>query len=296
VLSKPIRQSRLYDQIASVLSRAPAARRSGRVVDRAEPAPVGRVLVAEDNEINQIAARRVLPKLGYAVDTAEDGRAAIEMSARGDYGVVMMDCQMPEVDGYQATREIRRREGSERHTPIVAMTAYTMRGDREKCIAAGMDDYIAKPLRLAELRRVLSRLLDGGRGGGRGGDPSDEFAEPSVPPDAVPLIDEAIVEELLSDGGREEGIIDVFLRSSRERLDTLEHAISTGDGAAVARVAHSLKGACATFGANRMASIAAQLDGVAGAALLRDASNVHSDLIVAFEATEVALDSADIGD
>jgi HPt (histidine-containing phosphotransfer) domain-containing protein len=88
----------------------------------------------------------------------------------------------------------------------------------------------------------------------------------------------------------------MFLRSSRERLDTLEQAISTGDDAAVARVAHSLKGACATFGASRMASIAAQLDGLVGAALLRNASNVHSDLVVAFEATEVALDSAGLGE
>jgi PAS domain S-box-containing protein len=118
-----------------------------------------RVLVAEDNEINQLAARGVLERFGLSVDIASDGREAIEASARFRYAAVFMDCQMPEVDGYTATGVIRHREGTGRHTPIIAMTAHTMAGDRDKCLAAGMDDYIPKPVRFANVETVLAGLF-----------------------------------------------------------------------------------------------------------------------------------------
>jgi signal transduction histidine kinase/CheY-like chemotaxis protein len=118
------------------------------------------VLVAEDNPVNQIIVTRMLESLGYQAEIVENGRRALEALARGRYDVVLMDCQMPELDGYEATRELRRREGAGRHLPVIAMTAHSMAGDREKCLAAGMDDYLTKPMRLAALADTLARNLD----------------------------------------------------------------------------------------------------------------------------------------
>ena len=163
-IAKPIRPSRLYNQLLTTLHRTVAAHRA---IAAAAPAPVaavlagdgGRVLVVEDNEINQFAAIRLLRSFGLTVDVAANGREAITMSGRTEYTAVFMDCQMPDVDGYTATRVIRRREQqTDRHTPIIALTAHALEGDREKCLAAGMDDYLSKPLRRQSIRDVLGRL------------------------------------------------------------------------------------------------------------------------------------------
>ncbi len=118
-----------------------------------------KLLVAEDNEINQLVVSRMLEKLGYEVQIAGDGREALALHASGRYAAILMDCQMPELDGYAATQEIRAREAGGRRTPIIAMTAHTMQGDRDKCIAAGMDDYLGKPLRSDSLRVTVARAV-----------------------------------------------------------------------------------------------------------------------------------------
>ena len=118
-----------------------------------------RVLVADDNRVNQAVAQRFLQRLGCTVDLVADGREAIDRIGDGSYDIVFMDCQMPTMDGYAATREIRRREGAS-HIPIVAMTASAMEGDRERCLAAGMDDYIAKPVTKEDLRDAVTRWAD----------------------------------------------------------------------------------------------------------------------------------------
>jgi CheY-like chemotaxis protein len=123
------------------------------------------VLLAEDNEVNRLVAEKMLQSLGVAVDLAVNGREALEIWSQGDFDIVFMDCQMPEMDGFEATRRIRAREtdqghrASRHHTPIVALTANALSGDREHCLAVGMDDYLAKPFTRGALQRVIRRWL-----------------------------------------------------------------------------------------------------------------------------------------
>ena len=128
--------------------------------EESAPALSGRVLLVEDNEMTQLVATRILSKLGLTVEVANDGLQALDALDHGVFEAVLMDCQMPEMDVYEATREIRHREtASGAHQPIIAMTAAAMDGDREACLDAGMDDYITKPVRADDLRQVLGRWI-----------------------------------------------------------------------------------------------------------------------------------------
>jgi two-component system, sensor histidine kinase and response regulator len=161
-LTKPVRQMHLHDALCRVIDRAPPA--AERTPAAPEPAPdtcrLGVVLVVEDNAVNQLLARRLLERFGYRSDAAANGREAVEASARIRYAAILMDCQMPEMDGFEAARAIRRREAGRSHVPIIAMTAHAMKGDRERSLEAGMDDYITKPVDAALLRRVLQRWIE----------------------------------------------------------------------------------------------------------------------------------------
>ena len=123
--------------------------------------PPPRVLVAEDSHVNQVVVVALLKKLGYTAAIAENGQEAVEICTHDEFAAVLMDCQMPKLDGYDATREIRKRESGGRHIPIIAVTAHAMSTDGDACLDAGMDDYVTKPLRNGELEAALSRWLPG---------------------------------------------------------------------------------------------------------------------------------------
>ena len=175
-LTKPARESQLLNALMTVWDnrkRGPSAQlitchslAQGRAATFSEeptqPSVRARVLIVEDNAVNQMVAARLLEKLGCRVDVAANGREAVEMVGLLPYDAIFMDCQMPEMDGFEATQEIRRREGSGVRRPIIAMTANAMQGDRERCLDAGMDDYVSKPIRKADLTQALTRHLSKG--------------------------------------------------------------------------------------------------------------------------------------
>jgi two-component system, sensor histidine kinase and response regulator len=166
-LSKPVKESQLFECLASLLGATPtesdATDRGRLFVTRHSLAEARRrraaVLLAEDNQVNRRVAVKLLEKFGYPVHAVTNGHQALEAFETGDYDLILMDCQMPEMDGFEATMEIRRRETARGLPPIaiVAMTAHAMKGDRERCLAAGMDDYIAKPVKPETLEEVVAR-------------------------------------------------------------------------------------------------------------------------------------------
>jgi CheY-like chemotaxis protein len=157
-LTKPVRRSRFTSALTAALG-IRDRRDELAAVPELSACEVGAplVLVAEDNELNQILAVRMLERRGYRTEVADNGRQALAMLERQRYAAVLMDCQMPELSGYDTTQQLRQREQGRAGTPVIAMTAGVLRGDREQCLASGMDDYLTKPIKPAELDRLLRR-------------------------------------------------------------------------------------------------------------------------------------------
>jgi PAS domain S-box-containing protein len=245
-LTKPVRQSQLFDCLATVMSRTPPAPKPPK--PHAAPAAKGTpavsnklILLAEDNIVNQKVAVRQLQKLGYRADAVANGREAVEALGRIAYDLVLMDCQMPEMDGYAATAEIRRREGASKRTPVVAMTANALEGDREKCLAAGMDDYVSKPVRPEELAAVLERLLADGA--------AIAEARGATPEEVSPPVDVERMRRMMGDDPEEVAdILGVYLEQMSASLDRLATAVESGDAAEVETIAHNCVGVSATCG------------------------------------------------
>ena len=262
-MTKPVRSSELFDSLITNLrserQRPADPEQSGiESIDTPEVARV--ILLVEDNKMNQLVGSKVLTKLGYSLDIANNGLEALNAICRNTYDAVLMDCQMPEMDGYEATTAIRKMEGNRRRLPIIAMTAGAMEGDREACIAAGMDDYITKPVRLEAIAEVLERWVKG-RGGGDGNaiEGAASTSEPAPNP-----IDHSQFDVLRSlddgDGAVLTEIIQQFLAETDHAGSQLADSVSRGDFKTLERTAHTVKGASANLGATGLAMVCDQIE------------------------------------
>ena len=252
-LTKPVRHETLRTALVRALTDVPA------VADRPTHAPVERadgaaILVAEDNPVNQIVARATLEKLGFAVDIAADGERAVAMSEARDYVAILMDCQMPQLDGYSATGVIRGREAAGgRRVPIVAMTAHALKGDRERCLAAGMDDYLTKPIDHAELDRVLREWVPADAPApARAGAGEEEPAVTAVgAPDADDFLDPAAAARLRAEHSATtlSALAALFEQEAPARLADLSAAARLGEPEPLWQAAHRLRSSCRIVGA-----------------------------------------------
>ncbi|MEA2626723.1 MAG: two-component system, sensor histidine kinase and response regulator [Candidatus Binatota bacterium] len=273
-LLKPVRPSALLDAIATACGAAepPAAVPEVGLPppSASDGAPRARVLLVEDNLVNQKVAKKMLEKIGCRVDLAADGHEGVEMAMRFPYDVVFMDCQMPVMDGYDATRQIRREEPPGRRVPIVAMTAHAMTGERKRCIDAGMDDYLAKPIDVSELRKTVDAWA------GRSGiAPSDD----SMPVDLERL------RKVIDDPQVLRELFDTYLGEIDRFGRDLRVALAAGSAVDVARLAHGCLGASATLGAQAAARLLADLETASRAGRLDEAARIAADVERALERT-----------
>jgi len=202
------------------------------------------------------------------VEVAANGNEAVEMACRIPFDIIFMDCQMPELDGFGATREIRRREGSEKRTPILAMTANAMDADRTRCLEAGMDDFVSKPVHPPLLRQALELwvLPSGTQAPGVSAASTTDGSESNGPP--VDLEGSETISSLRADGGEEVAreLIALFLEDAPERCAEIGDAIRLGDPSRASAAAHSLKSSAATLGASRLARLCVQIEDAVSAA------------------------------
>jgi CheY-like chemotaxis protein/HPt (histidine-containing phosphotransfer) domain-containing protein len=257
-LSKPIKQSELLDAILTVLG-SRSLEESGQAGPAAIPSPAHRalrILLAEDNVINQKVTVRMLEKQGHTVFVVGNGRQAVERLAahEGQLDAVLMDVQMPEMDGLEATALIRQGErGTGRHVPIIAMTAHAMKGDRERCLDAGMDGYVAKPVQLAELVQTLAECVPSERAAAAPSpltpNPSPLCEHPPSSPSSEPIVNAA---ELLARFSRNmeflAEIVGIFLdRECPQLMQSVRDAVTDTDAERLRRAVHTLKGTVGTF-------------------------------------------------
>jgi CheY-like chemotaxis protein/HPt (histidine-containing phosphotransfer) domain-containing protein len=300
-LVKPIKKARLYDCLARVVGNAPIEEAATKVVSQdktsifpeSDPHKV-RILVAEDNSTNQKVALAQLRKLGCGANAVASGLEVLEALERINYDIILMDCQMPEMDGYEATRAIRKREQDpDRPCPwklpvyIIAMTAHTMQGDREKCLAAGMDDYLGKPVREAELRAALEhwKLATQRR---TEQSPADELAsEPGAAPArvnrlaepaAAPVDLSRLKEVTDGDPALLVEMVELYLQESADFVRKLGAAIQNGTAKEVERLAHTYAGASVSCGMTAVVSALRDLECMGRSGQLQGAGHAYAEV------------------
>jgi CheY-like chemotaxis protein/HPt (histidine-containing phosphotransfer) domain-containing protein len=238
-----------------------------------------RILLAEDNVTNQKVALSIIGKLGYRADAVANGKEAVEALKMIPYDIVLMDCQMPEMDGYEATKEIRNLKSMrDSRVPIIAMTAHAMQGDREKCLAVGMDDYIAKPVRPQALSDMLEAWITK-----QEASPITEAIACNVEPKPDVFDKTSLLNRLMGDEALAEEILGEFMEDVPRKFVALKEALGNGDAAAVHHQAHTLKGASANVGASALEKIAYQVEVAGEAGDLTEAGMLVSQLEKQFE-------------
>ncbi len=267
------------------------------------PAPAGtgpqatvpaRVLVVEDTEASRLVATRILEKLGsQEIHHAKNGRVAVQMTAATDYDLILMDCMMPEMDGYEATRLIRQLEGGRHRVAIVAMTARALPGDRERCLVAGMDEYLSKPVTPKALKAVLDNWRSLGESGSRAGGEDDRSpGAPDQVEEPVLDLDQALANQdgdvdLLFD------IVGVFLTRGRSQLRELERSVTEGDVDSVMVNAHACKGSASNFCARGFCAVAGELEALARSGSLDGAEDLFGRLAEEYQRLRQALEGVD---
>src|SRR6266850_7129451 len=248
-LTKPISRSDLLEALGTVLAAAPGEAGTPQVVTRhtiAESRRTLRVLLAEDNPVNQQVAVAMLVKRGHEVHVSSNGREAVDAVRERDYDIVLMDIQMPEMDGFEATRAIRATTKG-KDLPIVGLTAHALSGERERCLSHGMTEYLAKPFRAHELFALVEGTAER---------PASAPAAPAA--ELPPPVDLEGFRTTLREAGAEQAlysIIDTFVRQAPDRLAALAGAVAGGTGDAIAKAAHVYRGAAATIGARELAGL-----------------------------------------
>ncbi|RUL88981.1 PAS domain S-box protein [Tautonia sociabilis] len=247
VESEPSAGSRFWFELELDVAEEPPSS-AVLAAEQAEVPPSLAVLLADDNPINRRVALGLLERFGCRAEAVVDGREAVAAYARGRFDLVLMDVQMPGMDGYAATKAIRRlEEDLGRHTPIIALTAHAMQGDRQRCLDAGMDDYLAKPLRPGPLREILLRWA------GRR-EPREWESESGHPPETAVFRPRLLDESSGGDSAFARELLGMAIEGIPERLEKIREAVESADSDRVAQEAHNLKGVCLTLGAERMAA------------------------------------------
>src|SRR5690606_15915122 len=226
----------------------------------ANAARPSRILVAEDNRINQIIVSECLRAQGYMVDIVPDGKQAVDAVRNGAYDLILMDCQMPEMDGFEATREIRRLEADgnakRRMIPVVALTANAIKGDRERCLEAGMNDYVTKPINQQALMTAIARQL-------RSRENHDQSPRQHAKSEDHPLAPfdvSVLVERCMGNLDSAAQVLDEFERQVKDDLQKIEQGLARFDAHDVAAVAHALKGAAGMLSAEQLTDNASKLE------------------------------------
>ncbi len=265
ILSKPVRQRDLLGALRSALHAAddtsPSAFSARALAPAPAPVPATRnahILLVEDNPINQQVASAMLERLGCRVTLAHNGHEAIERVRTGDYAAVLMDCQMPELDGFEATRRIRAEEQGDRRLPIVALTANALHGDRERCLDAGMDDYLSKPFTGQSLRDTLQKWLPAPKAEEAGVSDTPSVAGNTPAPVGLvpmgPVLDEAVLAEVRAldpDGSLVSHMLHLFYDDGEKLLSSMQQAHAQGDVSALVFSAHKLASSAAAIGVRR---------------------------------------------